>query len=247
MRRQRVGQYGAAVTTRSERTFAIRTPVGAIVLVALAAVLAACGAASSASSRGPIVSDHDTADQARAEAMLLTVDDLPPAGWTGTPWKRSSFQITRCIPMGDLTEKGDAHSDNFDRGPARITSHATVYGGAAEATAAMQRLRAPGVLDCATAALNTELKKHAEPGVTFDRLKIAPLDVPAAGDESSGLRITTTVYTQGQTLQLYSDGVFVRVGDAVSTLGFTNLPTPIDPATRSHLVDVVAGRMAASQ
>jgi hypothetical protein len=178
---------------------------------------------------------------------VLTIDDLPATGWTATPRKPSGFQVTRCIPMADLTEKGDARSENFDSGPARITSHATVYGSADQARTAMQRLRAPGVLNCLTATLNTQLKKDAEPGVTFDPLKVQRLEVPKAGDESYGLRITTSVYAQGQTLALYFDGVFVRVGDAVSSLGFTNLPAPINPAIRTHLVDLVADRMAAAQ
>jgi hypothetical protein len=230
------------------------------VLMSVTAVLllAGCGGGSAAghSFAEPTIAIEPTA-QARAEAMLMTSDDLP-ASWTSKPDTANHDRSASCAYGSGATETGRAYSDQFERTDASYDIHAQsqsiVFQTEDQARAVFEGVRDDAVPDCLSRAFTEAQRKDPDPDVEVHVTGADPLPVAKAGDESSGVRLTVDVTHAGHTTPVYLDLVFVRVGDSMSVLYLINPREPFDqteqvsgsPST-ADLAGVIADRMESAR
>jgi len=234
--------------------------LNSIVLMSLSSflILTACGGGSG--THHPFVPPATAIEpgaQARAEAMLITVDDLP-AAWSGEPHVADKDRSATCVDGTSMTEVGNAYSDEFARTDARYDIHAQnraiVFASEDQAQTWFDEAREDAVPACVRRNFTKAAQKDPDPGFEVRATGAGTLPVAKVGDESFGIRLTADVTQAGRTTPVYLDFVFVRVGDAVSVLSLINAREPFDQTERvsqspttADLAGVIADRMASAQ
>jgi hypothetical protein len=209
----------------------------------------------------PLTSVPD-ADQAAAEAALLTLDDFPP-GWTEEPEElnqlaiESRRRIAECAG-GDgesLLDLGGALAATGSfRGPddeAVEESVAVVELAVAEDL--MSRLGAPGVETCfadstqewieAFIANPPDPSEAFPPDAVAGKVTATPLQLTPAGDELVAYRIVVPITTQGLTIDIVVDAVAVRSGRSIAGLSFQSVLAPFPAADIDRYVGLAVERL----
>jgi hypothetical protein len=221
-------------------------------------LLAACGGGSAAghSFAYPTTAIEPTA-QVRAEAMLITSDDVP-AAWTAEPNDANRDRGAPCVYGSGTTETGPAYSDKLSRTDAsydiNAQSQAIVFQSEDQARAFFAGLRDDAVPDCLRRDFIAAQRKDPDPDLEVNVTSVDTLPVATAGDESFGLRMMVDVTRAGHTTPVYLDVVFVRVGDATSMLTLVSARQSFDqteqvsgsPST-ADLAGVIADRMESAR
>jgi hypothetical protein len=221
-------------------------------------ILGACGGGSGATHpfARPITA-IDPADQARAEAMLITSDDLP-AAWSATPHGANKDRGATCVDGSGLTETGNAFADDLERNDAGydigVENQVIVFQSEDQATTWFENLRDESVPACLKRRFVEAQTKHPDPSFVIDVTAVGRLPVAKVGDESSGLRLTAVVTEGARKTPVYVDFVFVRVGDSGSLLVLINAQEPFDDTeqisaspTTADLAGVIADRMESAR
>jgi hypothetical protein len=236
--------------------------VGSVIVLGLAVH----GSASATTEPPPDRSEPSTTahpDQAAAEAALLTIDDFP-AGWTEVPDDErtplaieSQRRIAACAGgEGDrLLDLGGAlaESGNF-RGPDnQVVEESVAIVEEAVAEDMVARFTAPGVGECFADAMqqtidamvtNPSAPTESFPADTeLGKVTVEPLQVPAAGDESAGYRITVPLTAQGITFEIILDAVVIRSGGALAGVSFQSAPEPFAAEDIDRYVGLAAERL----
>jgi hypothetical protein len=234
--------------------------VKSTVLMSLTGVLLLAGCGGESGATHPFarpVTAIDPADQARAEAMLITSADLPVA-WNGEPHVADHDRNATCVDGTGMTEIGNAYSDEFARTDASYDIHAQnqaiVFASEDQARTWLEGVRDDAVPACVKRNFTKAQKEDPDPGVEINVTSAGTLRVADVGDESFGIRLTVDVTQAGRTTPVYLDYVFVRVGDAVSVLSLINAREPFDQTeqrsqspTTADLADVIANRMESAR
>jgi hypothetical protein len=238
--------------------------IGAVILLGLAVH----GAASATTEPPPATDEPSTTvhpDQPAAEAALLTIDDFP-AGWTEVPDDErtalaieSQRRIAACAGgEGDrLLDLGGAlaESGNFTGPDNQVVEESVAIVDVAVAEDMFARFTAPDVGDCFANAmqqtLDAMITSPSDPAESFPadtalgKVTAEPIEVPAAGDESAGYRITVPLTTQGVNYDIILDAVIIRHGGALAGVSFQSALEPFPTDDIDNYVELAAERLPA--
>jgi hypothetical protein len=225
-----------------------RLPV-LLCLISLAAVLGGCGDGSgSVGSGGRAATEIQAGDQARAEHMILVLEDLPN-GWTTDPSESNDeTPIDACRPdQSDLTVTGEASDDQgrfaMDEVPA-VFSDAVVLQTEADAALGFERISDAIHSDCFAKKLTQTIRQDAESGVAIGDAKVAELNLPTHGDEQAAVRISIPVSSDGVEVDAYLDWVFFRQDRAVGVYAAVDVITRFDEKETARLLGLMEARGA---
>jgi hypothetical protein len=197
-------------------------------------------------------------DTAAAEAVLLTVDDLP-AGWSaGAPDDEEEDEelqaaLAECLGVDpELLDPDNPQAKTPDftspDGGDQVTADVTFTPSAAHAGTAFDILGRDETPRCYAEALQTATAQAVEdgempPGVEFGEPTFEELSFPDLGDESTAFRITIPVAAQGTEIELYGDVALVRVGRVGIEATFLTELRPFDTEEAAELVQVMIDRV----
>lgn len=199
------------------------------------------------------------ADQARAQAMLLTRSDLG-SGWraSGTTGSRGAAIDLRCPGYqpdeSDLTLTGEATSRDFQLATGGtfsfVSSIASVYATAPQAKASWTRVVTPGLVRCFVRLLEKEVEAQQQAQGIPPALRITSsgrIGFPAVARRTSAYRISGVI-TQGQlTITMHLDIVLLGGGRANGGFVAASVLKPFPRATEVRLARIAAARMTRAQ
>lgn len=232
-------------------------------LVGILAVLALVGAAcsddedSTSSITTTTATGEDTATTGGeaagggqdARRIVLQQSDFP-AGWTSTPAEPENEEDTDsraafegCLDADLSEDQGSVESPDFAQGAAlQASSTAEVVASDEIIEADWAVLQSDKLPACVQEHLEAELRREAEEGVRFSDLEAERVDYPAVGDGALAVRVTMTLTTEGQTVPLSTDLVFIRKGRAEILLSLTAVGEPFPSTLAANLGRALASR-----
>jgi hypothetical protein len=178
-----------------------------------------------------------------ATSMLLRLSDFP-TGWRAQP----ASDEEGCAGIEEVTEKfdalGKAESDDFVQGEAtQAGSQAALFGDEKAAMDVLnyveETIQSEEFRDC----INDYLREQADEDVTFDEVQVGQVSFPSFGDRSSAWQVVIPAKSEGLSLTVYLDAVYIAQSSAVSALLFLDFLTPFDEQLRTDLARTVARRM----
>jgi hypothetical protein len=181
-----------------------------LLLLGLAAGLAVVAMAVAADPTDPKVK-LTKADQAYANRIVLRFADLGPA-WTGGAEKPSSLKVPVCPANqpndSDLTITGHAESGlNLESAALQVDTDVVVFKNAKQVAKLVHRIFRPTISDCLRYDL---IKSVGGQGVTV--VGVSQLPLKKVGDHSALFRVTLGVKSNGKSVPVYSDFLFVSKG-----------------------------------
>ena len=188
--------------------------------------------------------------QARAEAAVLTLADLP-AGWKAfaeadRPDHGPTFEaLASCLGVQDPDQDavGAAMSPTFVAGLATQVTSKVAYSPSPErAREVASAYTGDKFTGCAQQAFAGDVTRNAPPGATAKDVQVAPLEFPPLGDSTAAHRVTATIEIMGGSLPLFMDFVAVFEGEAVSRLVFLNPGSPFPAELQRSLTEKVVTR-----
>lgn len=224
------------------------------------------GDANTTGSSAPAMDDGLTAqqlaaEQAAAEAALLSTEDLP-IGWSEsepvetpeTPEVRS--RMASCVGVnGDRVfafARTVATSPNLNNESGVTIDHTIAVSTEEQAKLYMTNLAAPGVADCLATqfseffqnALDAVNDNAADARPTVESVDAEPVDAAPAGDETIAYRFTIVVDFDGARAAVYLDVRATRVGNSISSIfARSESFSPVDGAELDRLTAVAAARL----
>ncbi|MGI8684494.1 MAG: hypothetical protein ACR2MO_05300 [Acidimicrobiales bacterium] len=232
----------------------MRTRVLGVLLV-LALASTACGddaekeaATTTTSTTVAEKAEDDADDLALAEAVVLTIDDLPEGvEWSSEPADEeeddeggAAFRV--CMGLPPDTGRPSADSPTFSSGDAtQVDSSATVAPTAEQIDEDFARLEGPEFVDCAKKQFEAAIGEQSD--VTFGPLQAERLDFPTVGDGATAVRLSTKVETgDGETLPFHFDVVLLKKGRVGMTLTLVNAPEPFPTELSVPMAEAMAAR-----
>jgi hypothetical protein len=160
-------------------------------------------------------------DQALADSLVLTVEDLGP-GWLATPSAsdQEDSPLDECVADAgalDVEPLAEADSPDFSQGPTQVSSSASVFESARIVADQLAVFTSPEVPGCVTRLLEEELATTLPAGVTLEDFGFELVDYePVAGTGFAYVGTGTIVAeSQQQTFEI------VIVGDSADRAGVT--------------------------
>ena len=243
------------------------------VSVLLSTCLVACGgggksvtskstvaAAGTTSTTG--VSTTTDADQAKAQAALLTLSDLP-AGWTASPSSSSDnsgiggsgpTQLASCLGVSPATldsnpPKADSPTFSDPNGANTVDDQVQVFPTAAAAATDFSLFSSPKTPSCMTQLFNGPLKSaftaNLQAGQTLVSVTTAAKPFPAIADHSGDVEVTFVVAMSGLNVKVFLDLIVVTKGRSETTLTLTQPQVLAVPTLGAQLAKTAASRMSA--
>ena len=235
-----------------------------IVALTLALVLAACGSGSDSTESttatrepAPATTEQDIeADTVAAEAALLVVSDFP-SGWTETPYvddpanDETNKLLADCLGL-DRPSIGDspakARTGDFTSPEEDIEISQIVGLEAAEQDAVdiIEAFGDPDTPTCFAEVYGDTFAESADLGEGVEvggEITVAAVRVAPAGDDTSALRVTVPLASDGLEVDVFADAVIVRVGRSLSFMFFASQGTPVDAGTIDDYAAVAASRL----
>jgi hypothetical protein len=206
-----------------------------------AATATATGAASTtAAETAPVTKDEA---EALSKSMLLRLSDFPP-GWRAEP----SDDQGSCAGIDRLTDRYDvltkADSDDFAQGDStQVASSAGLFNDEATARDGLNYLEASIQSKRFRDCLNGYFRKQADEDVTFGDVHVGQVSFPTLADRSSAWEVVVPVKTQGLTISVYIEAIFMRRANALGIVLFSDVISPFDEQMRERLARLVARRM----
>lgn len=238
------------------------------VLFVLAVLLTGCGREDEAadSSRpdegGQSEAENDDdvqapspADQAVAEAALLTLDDFP-AGWEAQPAdedeedEETQRRIAECVGVAyeDLYQ-GDssatADSQKFvSTDDSEVSNSVNVGADEDWAANAFEIASRPEFRECTIDETRKAIDEAAEEeDLEVGELSLNEISFDDYGDDTLAFRLTIPLEVQGLSLEATGDFVLVRVGRALTTVTTFSTETPFDVETLSEFTRIATDRL----
>jgi hypothetical protein len=241
----------------------------ALMLLAAAGLVAACGKASHpetvarppAGTPRPASSGTVSEPQARAfaHAVNLTLADVP--GFRAAPGRehehetaaeqRLEHEMLLCLGASvsgsALTE---ASSQNFERESnvldQTVKSEVTVAHSSAVAAKGLASVKSAHARTCLSRYLNMLFRDSKYRGARFGRVSISEGSPPSAGTTGSyGWRIAATITTHGIQIPFYVDILGFVDGPAAVSLFSSGAPVPLPAATEQQLYLTLLARARA--
>jgi hypothetical protein len=207
-------------------------------LALLFVVATACGGGGG-TSKGPR-KDIRPQDQARADSIILKLDDLPH-GWRAEKSNEEQSGPNCFEPdLSDLTETGTAESPNFFSGSTTfVSSGAGMYASKSDAQAAYERVAGQELADC----IAEYLTAYSDKDVSFENLSSGRLSFPSLGDRSAAYEIAMEIKTNGFSPAAFVDFVVIQRGRAVGAVVYFDVGSPFEAKMRERLARRFAQRM----
>jgi hypothetical protein len=198
-------------------------------------------------------------DQAAAEAMVLTLDDVP-AGYQADPPDEDDdddaaldAQMAQCLDVDPAVIDPDnpkAESPDFSTPDGdQISSEVSIAPSVEAAEKAIDLLRSDAMPGCYAAALQALAAQATADDPSNDaelgEPTVAPISFPDLGDDAEAFRVTVPIETQGRSVELYVDAVEVRVGRVGIGTTFTSAFSPYDTDEAVRMTQIVVDRVPA--
>jgi hypothetical protein len=210
--------------------------------------LASCGGGgSSGKSTGTTAgSSTSQAAQAKAQAALFQMSDLPP-GWTSTPHqtdtssKDDERKLRACVGLPPKTStSNDLNSPDFKMGDQlEADSSASVVGSEQEATQEINALAGPKAVSCLRDSLVRTIQAQTakgSSGATVGDVTLNPLNTAQYGDRSVAFQAAVPVTVQNQTVTVTLDLVLIRIAQVGITDTFIGTGQPFDTQLEQQLL-----------
>lgn len=196
-----------------------KSGVAAVIALAGALVLAGCGGSgkNAASRTGSPGSGGTGATEAQLHGALLTVGDLP-TGWaedTSQEKADATESSTSSCVKGATRAPVHSYFEASQGATPAVSEELAGFPDVAAATAAFANARA-ALASCDSFKAN---------GYTF---KVGPLSLPQQGDESIGLRASTTAKQGSLSVHVSADACAARAGSVAVFVGLLDVGTPDD-------------------
>jgi hypothetical protein len=197
----------------------------------------------------------DPADQAIADASLLSLDDFPP-GWesesddSDDDSEESQQRIADCVGVEFEVLYGssaEAESPNFVSSDDVEISNIVKLASDEEAAArAFDIASGPEFGECMAAELTDVIKEAAadEDDIAVGEPSLNEMSFGDYGDGTLAYRLTIPMETQGLSVEVVGDFVVVRVGRAQTTLSVLSFGSPYDVEALGELTRIATDRLA---
>ena len=223
------------------------------------AVLLGCGGGSddATTASGEPRTSIEPQQQARADAMLLELADLPPGWRASDPDASDDADFDECTTadLSKFTKLGDAESQDFEMGEnSQISSSASVYATDEEAKEVLDL--GAGVLtdqsqaECFADSFREALKKDPDTeklevgDAELGELSFAP---PTGIEESRAFQILLPLEAEGTSADVVVEAIVLRQRDALVALTTVGIDDPLDSSLRDDLAQALAGKMVAAE
>ena len=234
-----------------------------LALLAVGAVLGACGKANPSASTAPHSPAASSADRARARALVravnLTAAEVPGFSVSDKKKERESpterrlkAKLDECVHPVTTAPLAEASSPQFKREAglvsASVQSEVTVAASRAVAARELANARSGHTRSCVSHYIALLVQQQAHHGASFGKVSIVQRIPPAPGtDGSFAWRISVPVTTHGITLALYFD-IFAFVSGANEvTLFVSTVPVPPPAAVEKHLFSLLLQKAKAAE
>lgn len=226
---------------------------GTSLLLPLAALLmvTSCASGDDEAASSPATTTPDTrpelgADQAAAQAALLTLSDFP-AGWSEVPADDegdddADREVAACVGQtGDsIIDTGEAEASTGDftdpEGNVTISETVGLAVSADDATSQLAALDEPGVTGCIQSAFRDFIADQIDnpptpadslpEGASVGDVTFGRLNVTSVGDQTVAYRATIPISVEGFNVDFYIDVVLVRVGRSIAALNVASVLSP---------------------
>lgn len=224
-----------------------------LVSVLLSAVLlAGCGDGDDEASgtRTDDSASEQAGEQARAEAAVLALADLP-AGWRAQaeedrPDHDTTWQaLADCLEIEDPSQAAvaAATSPTFVSGVAtQVTSSVAYLGSEEQVQAVAAAYTGEQSLACASEALASDVERNAPPGGTVSEVQVAAFEFPDMEDAVAAYRAMARIDLGEVTVPIVMDVVTIFDGRAMSRMVFLNPGEPFPEELQRSLTEKVVGR-----
>ncbi len=204
-------------------------------------VVLVAGSGEALATHGDPQKELTRADSARARSVLLRKADLGPAYRARSSGAGEPHLYCKALDESDLTVTGDAESPNFERGFAFISSAAQVYESTADANTSWRRGTSAAGERCVRDLLRREFAKDGIRVVSMKRLAF-----PRFAPRTDAYRLQLTTESQGVTVPVVMDLVFLMHSRAQVVLSFGSALAPVARGEELRLARLTAKRMAAA-
>lgn len=210
------------------------------------------GACGDGGDRGEAAPSTTLSPEARARAINLNLDDLPPEFVAAPGADGTDEGVTDCIPGTGDALVSEAQTPLFERstetGVQFVRSRTSIFGDEQAATTALEAVEQPDTINCLRDGLAGDVLDSSA-GAQLLSSDLAPTEsIPAVGEQSTALAGSVTFAAPGaeQPLGLSYSVVVVRTDSVVSLLVFGGLIDSLAPETVVELSRLVADRQAAT-
>lgn len=175
-------------------------------------------------------------DQQTLDAAILTLDDMP-TGWEQLPDDDDEDvdqeEIAECVgaDADDLYDDEDPEADASFGSPddSQLDVGWTIAATVDRAEFGFETLTSDKALTCLRDVLVDAIEDNDE-GIEVGDVTLNRMSFPRFGDDSTAMRVTVPMTTQGMSVDVFFDAVFVRVGRATGTVTYLSVFTPADAA-----------------
>jgi hypothetical protein len=229
------------------------------------AVLAACGGSSAKtastvggssapSSSSPTASPSASpASLPQLQKIVLQPADLP-AGWKGTPYQADPSDATynaafaKCLGMRntDADKVAEAHSQDFDRGDASISSSATSYRSQSDVDAEVAAWHSPKYAPCLERVTKTVVATSVPTGGRVESVSVK-ITLGSAGGPTNVVATAVgaiVVSVSGQLVVSYLTDTFITGPLIEADVITSNVGRPVPASLVKSLAAAVANRAA---
>jgi hypothetical protein len=201
-------------------------------------------------------------DQAVADATVFVLDDFP-VGWRQEPApaedpvdQQMRDALAGCLGVEVTDIEPDHPSADSPRfvGPddSQVSNSTTVAPSVEEAERLFDVMTSDEVPGCYAQAIQSAVDAGmatpsgpAAQDVSFGQPTVSPTSFPAMGDESVALHLLLPIITQGQTVDVHTDVVLVRIGRTLVSTDFQTTFSPYVVADVARITQALVDRAPA--
>jgi len=234
-----------------------------LALLAVAALLSACGKANPSASTPKNARGTSSADRARAQALVravnLTAAEVPGFSVSDKKRERESpterrlkAKLSECVHPIAETPVAEASSPEFKReagiASASVQSEVTVAASRAVAARELAKARSSRTRSCVSHYIGLLVHLQTHPGASFGKVSLVQRIPSAPGaDGSFAWRISVPVTSHDLTLGLYFDIFGFVSGANEVTLFVSTVPVPPPADVEKHLFSLLLQKAKAAE
>jgi hypothetical protein len=198
----------------------------------------------------------DPADQAIAEAALLTLQDFP-VGWEAAPGEKDDDDragresIAECVGVeyDQLYDDANTEADSptfTSENDSEVDHSVSLAGDEADMTEAFEIASTPEFRECAAESVREAVAKSSEDSgddVSVGQISLNELSVGSFGDQTVAYRVTIPIEAEGFSLEAKLEVAIVRVGRAQSNITATSFGSGISTEELAEFVQTATQRL----
>lgn len=206
-------------------------------------------------SQTPTESASDTeADQAIAEAALLTLQDFP-AGWEAAPPAENDEEdrpgrerIADCVGVDyeQLYDEENTEADSptfIAENDNEVSQTVSLASDEADMVEVFEIGSTQTFLECAGESIKDSVAEEGEDGVSVGEVTVNQLTVGSFGDETLAYRVTVPIEAEGFNIDVKLETALVRVGRAQVNISTTSLISEVPTSDLVGYLEVATKRL----